>query len=99
LESRSKAARVWGSRRRTWASRHSYRAIRAAVSSSGSHHCEEIYFILEGEGTLELEEESFPLRPGTLIYIPRGVRHRGYGDFRTAIVGIPPLQEGDEYFA
>lgn len=58
----------------------------------------EIYFVLEGSGALELEGKEFALRPGALAYIPAGVRHRGWGDFRTVVVGIPAQVAGDEYF-
>jgi len=71
------------------------------ITDSRKHYhqgCDEIYYILEGKGTIELEDEQFPLRPGTVIYIPAGVRHRGYGDFRTIVVGVPPLEHGDEFF-
>jgi len=30
--------------------------------------------------------------------IKPGIPHRGYGDFKVLIVGIPALQEEDEYF-
>ena len=71
------------------------------ITDSRKHYhrdCTEVYYILEGQGTLELGEESFALRPGALAYIPAGVAHRGYGDFRALIVGLPPLQPGDELF-
>ena len=45
---------------------------------------------------MELEDEQFELRPGLVMYIPPGVAHRGWGDFRTVIVGIPALDPEDE---
>ena len=59
-------------------------------------HCSEIYYILEGSGFLELDDKEVPLRPGLLVFIPPGVTHRGRGDFRTLIVGVPAQDPKDE---
>lgn len=59
-------------------------------------HTEEIYYILSGEGVLELDGEEQPLRPGMAILIPPGVRHRGRGDFETLIVTSPAFDPADE---
>jgi len=58
----------------------------------------EVYYILDGEGTLELGDETVRLEPGLVIYIPVGVTHRGSGDFRALIVGVPAMPEDDEFF-
>ena len=58
----------------------------------------EIYYVLEGGGKLELDDEVIDLSPGIMAFIPPGVRHRGYGDFRTIVVGAPAFTEKDEYF-
>ncbi len=58
----------------------------------------EIYHILEGEGTLEVGEESIPLNPGQTILIEAGTPHRGYGDFETIVVAIPAFDPEDEFF-
>jgi len=34
----------------------------------------EVYYILEGRGIMRIEEESFEVGPGTVIYIPPGAR-------------------------
>jgi len=60
--------------------------------------CNEVYYILEGSGKMELDGETVELTPGTTVYIPAGVRHRGYGDFKTVVVGTPAFEEADEYF-
>jgi mannose-6-phosphate isomerase-like protein (cupin superfamily) len=57
----------------------------------------EVYYILEGKGKLELEDESVDVKPGMTILIPAGVRHRGYGDFRTIVIGTPAQTPDDEY--
>lgn len=60
--------------------------------------CNEVYYILEGSGKMELDGETVELTPGTTVYIPAGTRHRGYGDFKTVVVGTPAFEEADEYF-
>lgn len=39
------------------------------------HTYEEVIFILEGHGTLHVEDESFPFQPGGSIYLAVGVKH------------------------
>jgi mannose-6-phosphate isomerase-like protein (cupin superfamily) len=58
----------------------------------------EIYFILEGEGSVELDGEKTPVKPGTAILIPPGVRHRTLGRIRLLNVPIPPFDPADELF-
>ena len=58
----------------------------------------EIYFVLEGEGYLELDGERVPLRPKTSVLIRPGCRHRAVGKLRLLIVPIPAFDETDEYF-
>lgn len=57
----------------------------------------EVYHILEGKGKMELEDETVDVRPGVTILIPTGVWHRGYGDFKTIVIGTPAQTPGDEY--
>jgi mannose-6-phosphate isomerase-like protein (cupin superfamily) len=57
----------------------------------------EVYYILEGKGKLELDNETVDIKPGLTALIPPGVRHRGYGDFRTIVIGTPAQTPGDEY--
>ena len=69
------------------------------IMDSRKHYherCAEIYYILEGEGFLELDEEEVVLSPGLVVLIPAGVAHRGRGDFRSVIVGMPAQDPADE---
>ena len=72
------------------------------ITDSQKHYhrnCTEIYYILEGKGKMELSEGNIvDLKPGIVVMIKPGTPHRGYGDFRALIVGIPALQEDDEFF-
>ena len=36
---------------------------------------EQVYYVLEGEGILTLEEEKHLMRPHDYVYVPPGVRH------------------------
>ncbi len=60
--------------------------------------CTEIYYVLEGEGVMELNGDHVPVRPGTVIVIEPGTRHRLTGDVRTIVFGVPALDPSDEYF-
>ncbi|MFP4028667.1 MAG: cupin domain-containing protein [Candidatus Brocadiia bacterium] len=60
--------------------------------------CTEYYYILEGEGKMELNGEMVHLTPGTVVFIPAGVAHRGWGDFKALIVGVPAMEHDDEFF-
>ena len=57
----------------------------------------ETYYVLEGKGKLELDGEIVELEPGTAVLIPPGTRHRGYGDFKTVVTGVPAFTAEDEY--
>ncbi len=56
----------------------------------------EIYYILEGSGTLELDGERVPVGPGSAIMIPPGVWHRPIGSFRMLNISLPVFDPGDE---
>ncbi len=58
----------------------------------------EIYFILEGEGFMELDGERVPVRPMTAVLIPPGVRHRAVGRLRIINVPVPAFDPEDEWF-
>ncbi len=57
----------------------------------------ETYYVLEGKGKLELDGDTIDLEPGMAILIPPGVRHRGYGDFKTIVTGVPAFTPEDEF--
>ena len=56
------------------------------------------YYILEGGGKMELDGDLIDLEPGVVIVIPPLVPHRGFGDFRALIVGVPAMIHDDEFF-
>jgi mannose-6-phosphate isomerase-like protein (cupin superfamily) len=58
----------------------------------------EIYLVLEGEGRIELDGESLPLRPMTAVLIRPLCRHRAVGRLRIINVAIPAFDTTDEWF-
>ena len=58
----------------------------------------EIYYILEGEGQMELDGELHPVRPGDAILIKPGCRHRAIGKLRVLNIPVPAFDPADEWF-
>ena len=58
----------------------------------------ELYFVLEGEGEIELDGERLPLKPMTAVLIKPGCRHRATGKLKILNVPIPAFDEADEWF-
>lgn len=58
----------------------------------------EIYYILEGEGFMELDGERVPVRPGMSILIQPGCRHRAVGKMRILNIPVPAFDPEDEWF-
>jgi mannose-6-phosphate isomerase-like protein (cupin superfamily) len=72
-----------------------------AIRDAAKHfhrHTTELYYILEGTGTLELGEAVVPVEPGMLVVIPALVPHRlrSEAGVRTMVLGIPALDPDDE---
>jgi mannose-6-phosphate isomerase-like protein (cupin superfamily) len=47
---------------------------------------------------MELGDDVVEINPGTTIVIEKGTPHRGYGNFKALIVGIPAWDHADEFF-
>jgi mannose-6-phosphate isomerase-like protein (cupin superfamily) len=69
------------------------------------HHAimEEIYFIIEGTGRIEIESKWYPINPEDAIAIPVGVMHRIHNtsmseNLRFISVNSPEWQESDMIF-
>lgn len=58
----------------------------------------EFYYVLEGEGVMELDGESQPIRPGSAIMIRPLCRHRAVGKLKILIVPVPAFDHDDEWF-
>jgi mannose-6-phosphate isomerase-like protein (cupin superfamily) len=58
----------------------------------------ELYYVLDGEGTVLLDGEEYGVRKGSLVHIPPGVVHGARGRMRVLVIGIPDIDD-DDYFA
>jgi mannose-6-phosphate isomerase-like protein (cupin superfamily) len=52
------------------------------------HEDDEIYVVLEGHGTLEVEGTTYELHPGNAVFVPAGAEHRftGYEQLSVLVV-------------
>ncbi len=57
----------------------------------------EIYYVLEGGGTLMLDGVPHEVKKGSLAHIPPGVVHGARGRMRVLVLGIPDIAS-DDYF-
>lgn len=55
----------------------------------------ELYYVLEGEGTLELDGQAIPVSAGSAVLIRPTVRHRATGNIVALVVGNPPFHHED----
>lgn len=56
----------------------------------------EIYYVIDGGGTLQVGDEQFELTPGCVVYVPAGLEHGGEGDFTALVICAPPFDPGDQ---
>ena len=50
---------------------------------------DEIYYFINGHGRMRLDEQEIEVRPGQVVYVPRGVKHKAWGDLKVLVVCIP----------
>jgi quercetin dioxygenase-like cupin family protein len=55
----------------------------------------ELYYVLEGEGSVLLDGVEHPVRQGSIVHIPPGVVHGARGRMRVLVVGIPDIADDD----
>ncbi|MFO0950759.1 MAG: cupin domain-containing protein [Isosphaeraceae bacterium] len=51
---------------------------------------DEVYYVIDGSGTMVLDDEVIELHKGVVVYVPRGVRHKAVGKLTVLTVCIPP---------
>ena len=51
---------------------------------------DEFYYVIDGSGTMYLDDERRELHKGVVVYIPRGVKHKAVGKLTILTVCIPP---------
>ncbi|MFT5300757.1 MAG: mannose-6-phosphate isomerase-like protein (cupin superfamily) [Mariniblastus sp.] len=75
--------------------------VLSVSESSRTHYHQkmtEIYYVLEGNGQVELDGLRFDVSRGTSIMIKPGCRHRAIGKLKILNIPIPAFDEHDEYF-
>ena len=50
---------------------------------------DEIYYILDGQGRMQLDDSEIELRKDVVVYVPRGVKHKAWGNLKVLVVCIP----------
>ncbi len=64
----------------------------------------ELYFVLDGEGTIELDGDTYPISAGASVLIKPGCRHRAVpkpgatAPLRVLNVPVPAFDAEDEWF-
>jgi mannose-6-phosphate isomerase-like protein (cupin superfamily) len=56
------------------------------------HEDDEVYVVLEGRGTLEVEDEQIPVEEGKAVFVPAGAEHRftGYEGLSVLVIFTRP---------
>ncbi len=60
--------------------------------------CTELYYVLDGEGTITLDGVTHDMRAGSLVHIPPGIVHGASGRMRVLVIGIPDIADDDLFF-
>ena len=60
------------------------------------HEDDEVYVVLEGRGTLQVEDEEIELEEGEAMFVAAGAEHRfvGYEQLSLLVIFTRPRQEG-----
>jgi mannose-6-phosphate isomerase-like protein (cupin superfamily) len=51
---------------------------------------DEVYYFIDGTGTMVLDDEEIEVHKGVVVYVPRGVKHKAVGNLSVLLVCIPP---------
>src|SRR5713101_2105478 len=49
---------------------------------------DEIYYVLDGQGRMTLDAEEIELHKDVVVYVPRGVKHKAWGELTVLVVCI-----------
>jgi mannose-6-phosphate isomerase-like protein (cupin superfamily) len=50
------------------------------------HSADELYYVIEGTGFIELGKTNKPVKKGSIIFVPAGLHHRFYGNKEDLVV-------------
>ena len=73
------------------------------IKDSTKHYhkeCTEVYYILQGRGKMELNDDVIDVEPGMIIYIEPFTAHRlmSAEGVRTIVFGVPAYKQEDEFY-
>ena len=54
--------------------------------TQGPHDSDELYFIVEGSGFIEIGKEKKPVKKGTVVFVPADMPHHFFGNRDTLVV-------------
>lgn len=57
----------------------------------------ELYYVLDGEGSVIIDGNEHPVSKGSVVHIPPGVVHGARGRVRVLVIGIPDIADDDYY--
>src|SRR5262245_1240926 len=55
------------------------------ITSAKLHYhqrTDEIYYVIDGQGRMQLDDEQIELHSGVAVYVPRGVKHKAWGQLK-----------------
>ncbi len=58
---------------------------------------DEFYYVIDGEGTMFLDDEEIELHRGVVVCVPRGVKHKAIGKLTVLTVCVPRGVLNDVY--
>lgn len=50
---------------------------------------DEVYYIIDGQGTMVLDDNEIEVHQGVVVYVPRGVKHKAIGKLTVLTVCMP----------
>jgi mannose-6-phosphate isomerase-like protein (cupin superfamily) len=51
---------------------------------------DEFYYVIDGQGSMILDDEEIELHQGVVVYVPRGTKHKAIGKLTVLTICIPP---------
>jgi mannose-6-phosphate isomerase-like protein (cupin superfamily) len=65
-----------------------YVLVAAEPDRQRPHKVDEVYVVLEGRGTLEIEDDAVDLQEGKAVFVPAGTEHRFTGYEQLSVLVI-----------
>ena len=70
------------------------------IDGAGLHYHKrstELYYVLDGVGTVSVDGVAHPVSKGSLVHIPPNTVHGASGRMRVLVVGIPDIADDDDF--